>query len=109
MKKTEELCKDTFTDKKGLGVLSKNNMQNLKYHFVITIALIARYCIDGGMDVSTSYALSDFYIQKADESLIALGYTEHSFAHVGMVAAGCKPRLHARLRHTPAPLIRCCL
>ncbi len=27
------------------------------------------------------------YIQRADESLIALGYTEHSFAHVGKVAA----------------------
>jgi metal-dependent HD superfamily phosphatase/phosphodiesterase len=26
------------------------------------------------------------YIQKADESLAALGYTEHSFAHVGIVA-----------------------
>ncbi len=26
------------------------------------------------------------YIQKADESLLALGYTEHSFAHVGRVA-----------------------
>lgn len=26
------------------------------------------------------------YIQKADESLIALGYTEHSFAHVNKVA-----------------------
>ena len=26
------------------------------------------------------------YIQKADESLIALGYTEHSFPHVGKVA-----------------------
>lgn len=26
------------------------------------------------------------YIQKADESLIALGYTEHSFAHVSKVA-----------------------
>ena len=26
------------------------------------------------------------YIQKADESLLALGYTEHSFAHVGKVA-----------------------
>lgn len=26
------------------------------------------------------------YISKADESLIALGYTEHSFAHVGKVA-----------------------
>lgn len=27
------------------------------------------------------------YIRRADESLIALGYTEHSFAHVGKVAA----------------------
>ena len=27
------------------------------------------------------------YIQKADESLVALGYTEHSFAHVTRVAA----------------------
>ena len=26
------------------------------------------------------------YIKKADESLVALGYTEHSFAHVGKVA-----------------------
>ena len=26
------------------------------------------------------------YIQRADESLDALGYTEHSFAHVGRVA-----------------------
>ena len=27
------------------------------------------------------------YIQKADESLRVLGFTEHSFAHVGIVAA----------------------
>lgn len=27
------------------------------------------------------------YIQRADESLITLGYTEHSFAHVGRVSA----------------------
>ena len=27
------------------------------------------------------------YIKKADESLLALGYTEHSFAHVGLVAS----------------------
>ena len=26
------------------------------------------------------------YISKADESLIAMGYTEHSFAHVTKVA-----------------------
>ena len=30
------------------------------------------------------------YIKKADESLIALGYTEHSFAHVGKVAHDAK-------------------
>ncbi len=30
------------------------------------------------------------YIRKADESLVALGYTEHSFAHVGLVAHNCK-------------------
>lgn len=30
------------------------------------------------------------YIKKADESLINLGFTEHSFAHVGLVAANSK-------------------
>lgn len=30
------------------------------------------------------------YIKKADESLVALGFTEHSFAHVGIVAANSK-------------------
>ena len=30
------------------------------------------------------------YIKKADESLIALGFTEHSFAHVTNVAANAK-------------------
>ena len=30
------------------------------------------------------------YIKKADESLINLGFTEHSFAHVGIVAANSK-------------------
>ena len=66
VKKAKELCKESFSEKQGLGVLSKNPLQNIRYHFAITIALVARYCIDGGMDVSTSYALSDYYIQKAD-------------------------------------------
>ena len=30
------------------------------------------------------------YIKRADESLVALGYTEHSFAHVGKVAETAK-------------------
>ena len=36
-------------------------------------------------DLKNSEAIST-YIKKADESLIALGYTEHSFAHVTKVA-----------------------
>ena len=34
------------------------------------------------------------YITKADESLKALGYTEHSFAHVGRVSDGAAYILH---------------
>ncbi len=66
VEKVKELCKDTLEDKPGLGRLSKNPLQNLKFHFVITTALVARYCIEGGMDLSTAYSISDYYIQKAD-------------------------------------------
>lgn len=62
------LEKEKFIDKKGLGTLSKNYLQNMKYHFAITAAQIARLCINGGMDIGTSYGLSDYYIQKADEA-----------------------------------------
>ena len=36
------------------------------------------------------------YIQRADESLTALGFTEHSFAHVGMVARNAAYILETR-------------
>ena len=36
-------------------------------------------------DVKNNAAIRT-YIQRADESLIALGFTEHSFAHVTVVA-----------------------
>ncbi len=49
-----------------LGVLSKNPLRNLKYHLTITIALITRFCIEGGLPEETAYTLSDIYIQKAD-------------------------------------------
>ena len=66
VKKTAKLCSQPLLKKEGLGTLSDSPLQNIKYHFVITAALIARYCIEGGMNVSTAYNLSDFYIQKAD-------------------------------------------
>ena len=54
--------------KEGLGRLSADPLQNLKYHFTVTAALSARNCIAGGMDVSTAYDISDYYIMKADRA-----------------------------------------
>ena len=64
--KVKELCRESFQEKKGLGILSDSPLQNLKYHFTITAAMLARYCIEGGMEVTEAYDLSDYYIHKAD-------------------------------------------
>ncbi len=63
----KSLCHNNpLKQKTGLGILSKNKLQNYKYHFIITIALIARFCIEGGLEHEAAYSLSDFYIQKVD-------------------------------------------
>lgn len=49
-----------------LGQLSKNPLRNLRYHLVITIAMITRFCIEGGLNSETAYTLSDIYIQQLD-------------------------------------------
>lgn len=51
----------------GCGILSKDKLRNLKYHFTVSAALIARFCIKSGMKVETAYNLSDIYIMRADE------------------------------------------
>lgn len=50
----------------GLGMLSKKPLKNLQYHLVISIALITRFCIEGGLDQESAYSLSDLFIQKTD-------------------------------------------
>lgn len=50
----------------GTGRLSKDKIQNIRYHMVISTAVIARFCINKGMSMEKSYNLSDTYIQKAD-------------------------------------------
>jgi len=56
----------TFTDPEGMGKLSENALQNIRYHFVVTAAMIVRYCIHAGMTQEMAYNLSDFYILKMD-------------------------------------------
>ncbi len=55
-----------FTNPEGMGILSKDPLRNIKYHFLITVAMITRHCVDGGMELEQAYRLSDFYILKMD-------------------------------------------
>ncbi len=51
---------------KGKGVLSKDPVRNIRYHVIISTAMVARACVEGGMPHDTAYTLSDIYIQRAD-------------------------------------------
>ncbi len=51
----------------GLGKLSTNPLRNLRYHLIITIAMITRFCIEGGLNAESAYTLSDIYIQQLDK------------------------------------------
>ena len=48
------------------GKLSNNPVRNLRYHLIVTLSMITRFCIEGGLDKETAYTLSDIYIQKMD-------------------------------------------
>lgn len=55
----------------GSGVLSEDFLRNLKYHFIVMVALITRFCVEGGMEMETAYTLSDLYILQADKCMEA--------------------------------------
>ena len=50
-----------------MGKLSEDSLRNLKYHLIITVAFITRYCIEGGMEMEAAYNLSDIYIRSIDK------------------------------------------
>ncbi|MGM0922956.1 MAG: helix-turn-helix transcriptional regulator [Bacillota bacterium] len=54
----------------GIGTLSKvSQIRNLKNHAIISVALATRAAIDGGLYPEIAYTMSDFYIQKIEESI----------------------------------------
>lgn len=59
--------KRKFEDQAGKGTLSKNPLTNIKYHFIVTAAIITRNCVLAGMVQEQAYRLSDFYIIRMDE------------------------------------------
>lgn len=68
MEAVKENCEqERFLDTDGVGTLSRNPVTNLKYHFVITTAMITRLCKQKGMELEQAFRMSDFYIQKLDD------------------------------------------
>ncbi|WP_408070868.1 helix-turn-helix transcriptional regulator [Butyrivibrio sp. JL13D10] len=63
----ENIDSHRFLDSNGKGTLSKDPLQNLKYHFVVSVALITRICTEKGMEMERAFRLSDFYIQQLDD------------------------------------------
>lgn len=63
----ENCQQERFLDTEGVGVLSRDPVTNLKYHFVITTAMITRLCRQKGMELEQAFRMSDFYIQKLDD------------------------------------------
>ena len=50
----------------GYGKISEDKIRNIKYHLIITVAMLARFCIEGGLSSETAYTISDIYINKID-------------------------------------------
>lgn len=65
-----EKVKELYTplNREGLGRLSDNPLNNMRYHFIVSVAMVTRFCMEGGMPSETAYTLSDLYIQKADKT-----------------------------------------
>ncbi|MGN0622034.1 MAG: helix-turn-helix domain-containing protein [Porcipelethomonas sp.] len=60
------LKKNPFYENKDKP-LSDSPLQSMKYHVVITASMLARFCIEGGMEHHRAYEISDYYIRKADK------------------------------------------
>ena len=40
--------------------------QNFRYHCIVCLSMVSRFCIEGGMPGEQAYRMSDFYIRKID-------------------------------------------
>lgn len=56
--------KDFFA---GKGKLSDDPVRNVRYHFITSVAMVVRICVEGGLSHDVAYTLSDIYIQRADK------------------------------------------
>ena len=57
-----------FLDSNGVGRLSIDPVINLKYHMVVSTALITRLCIEKGLEAERAFRMSDYYIRQLDNA-----------------------------------------
>lgn len=95
-----------FTNMQGMGKLSEDSVQNIRYHFVVTAALIIRFCIYAGLEQEKAYGLSDFYIQQMDK----LGTVDEiSVLHDAMCIDICRQMQEIKKSHILSKPIVLCL
>lgn len=95
----EPLCVD------GYGKLSGNELRNHKYHLIITVAFITRYCIEGGLEMEVAYNLSDLYIRKID---VCNSLEELNGLHIELTEAYVKRMQKCKTaHHFSKPVSKC--
>ena len=88
----------------GLGILSPSPLQNKKYHLIILIAMMTRFCIEGGLEPEKSYTMSDMLIRRADrcqrmEEITAIKREAITEFTLAMHEIHHRPELSYHLRH----------
>lgn len=90
----------------GFGVLSSDYLRNIKYHMIISVALITRFCVEGGMEHEMAYNLSDLYIVKTDN---AASKKEIDAIHMEMICDFTKRMSHVNKKSSLSKhVIKCC-
>lgn len=87
----------------GYGVLSKDPLRNLKYHLVVSVAIITRFCINGGMPPEEAYSLSDVFIQQAD--VCQTQEAVHA-VHEEMILAFTRQMRRIKLQQYSKPIVK---
>lgn len=66
MKSLGDIIDQYSFEKETAGLLSDNDIRNIRYHFVIRAAMITEYCIRCGLEHDKAYSMNDYYIHKMD-------------------------------------------
>ena len=63
----ENCSRGAFENMEGVGQLSEDPVTNLRYHFVVTAAMLTRFCMEGGM------AMEEAFGTRPGDVLAAIG------------------------------------